>query len=132
SRDIASIYENGENLDKKLRQVIAADSGKIEKLKNELKRIEQAMWHFYVQETKGLVDLMNTASRVGPKASAIVEALKPEINRLGVIAQSFTIMVTEGVDCTDSDVLSLIQVSNFRGFKEDRLLKALNTASLGG
>jgi hypothetical protein len=129
SRDVASLYSNDENLDKKLRQVIASDSKKIEKFKNEIQRIEQAMWHFYVQETQGLVALMNTASRVGPKASMMVEMLKPEINRLSVIAQSFTIMVTEGVDLKNSDVLSLIQVSNFRGFKEDRLLKALKTAS---
>jgi hypothetical protein len=128
SREIASLYSKEDNVDKKLRLVIASDSEKVEKIKGEIKRIEQAMWHFYVQETKGLVDLMNTAARLGQKTAAIVDELKPEINRLGVIAKSFTIMVSEGVDLTNPEILSLIQVSNFRGFKEDRLIKALSSA----
>jgi hypothetical protein len=37
-------------------------------------------------------------------------------------------MVSEGVDLTNPEILSLIQVSNFRGFKEDRLIKALSSA----
>jgi hypothetical protein len=130
SREIASLYSNNENIEKKVRDLISSIPDKIEQRKNELQKLEQSMWNFYIQEAKGLVQMQTTASSTGRQNDAIVALLRTEILRVATIAKAFTIMVSEGVDISNSsDVASMVQVANFSGFREDRILKALQNAA---
>ncbi len=120
-RDVAALYSESKDLGKTLRELVASHSGKIEKIKREIERIEAGMRDFYALETVAMMRLMRVASHSKSDVALIEYALNIEIDRLSDITRALSNVVAKGVDFQNPGLLSWIQVSHFRGFKEDRL-----------
>jgi hypothetical protein len=129
SKQIAAIYlSKPQDLEQSLKETIASDTAKMAQNKADIKKIELEMREFYSSEIADLAQLMNTASHL--ESDSIAKALKVELGNLGLVLKLLNDVVAEGVNLKDRDLSYWIQSSNFRGYREEFLVRVLRLAKL--
>lgn len=129
SKQIAAIYlSKPEELERSLKETIASDTAKIAQNKADIKKIELEMREFYSSEIADLAQLMNTASLT--ESDNIAKAVNAELKNLTLILKLLGEVVAEGVNLKDRDLSYWIQSSNYRGYKEEYLVRVLKLTKL--